>query len=211
MQTGAGAVGTMLIMIVVSAGCLSSIFPDPVPVTSNQTPVIPTLETTESPTSTIPVSHMALREEDLPEDYTLKERSDRTYLEMDPIFRDLGWKAGYFVSYYRINREKYEITGLSQEIDLYSLTTIDMVFREKKNDALSQENASVRIYVMPCRKLGENTFAYKTIDENSPLPINRYTIIFTSKEVYEELTMTGTTTDYETLKDLAAKAAEKIH
>ncbi|MFA5331173.1 MAG: hypothetical protein WC342_02235 [Methanoregula sp.] len=190
---------------------MSAIFPDPVTVTPTQSTTIPTIQTPESPGSVIPVSRMALLPEDLPADYILKERADQTYLEMDPIFRDLGWKSGYFVSYYRMNREKYDITGFSQTIGLYSLNTITLVFNERKDDALQQGNASIKIYVMPCRKMGENTFAYKIVDENLPLPINRYTILFTQKDIYEELTMEGTTTDYETLKDFAAAATEKIH
>jgi hypothetical protein len=37
-----------------------------------------------------------------------------------------------------------------------------------------------------------------------------YTVLFTKKNVYEKITMGGTTTDYEILKDIGRKAGEKI-
>jgi hypothetical protein len=37
-----------------------------------------------------------------------------------------------------------------------------------------------------------------------------YTVIFKKKNVFEIITMEGTTTDYETLKDVVRKAADKI-
>jgi hypothetical protein len=210
MQTGPGTAGVLLVMIFFSTGCLSAIFPDPVVVTPTPAPVPEPVPTTENPYSTIPVSQMALLPADLPGDYILKERADLTYLETDTISRDLGWKAGYFVSYYRMNPEKYDMTVFSQTTGLYSLTTMNIVFNEKKNDALLLENDTIKIYVMPCRKLGDNTFAYKMVDEKLSVPINRYTIMVTRKDVYEELTMLGTTTDYEKLKELAATAVDKI-
>jgi hypothetical protein len=37
-----------------------------------------------------------------------------------------------------------------------------------------------------------------------------YTIVFTKKDVLEQIEMRGTTTDYEVLKDITARAAQKI-
>ncbi|MDD1701417.1 MAG: hypothetical protein LUQ31_00365 [Methanoregula sp.] len=208
MHVGLGIICVLLGAIIFTSGCLSSIFPDPVAVTPSPAPT--PVPTTESPVETLPLSQLAILPDELPSDYILKERSDRTYLETDTISRDLGWKAGYIVTYYRVNREKYDMTGFSQTIDLYSLDSMNMVFNVKKEDIISQENETIKIYVLPCKKMGENTFAYKTVNEKNPRSLSQYTIIFTRKNVYEELTMGGTTTDYETLKDLAQTAADKI-
>jgi hypothetical protein len=58
--------------------------------------------------------------------------------------------------------------------------------------------------------MGDRTFAYRTSDTQNLLSITTYSIIFTNKDVYEELTMSGTTTDFETLKELAQTATAKI-
>jgi hypothetical protein len=209
MYTGSGIICAVLAAVLVSAGCLSAIFPDPVPVSTPSPTPVPA-PTTESPVATVPVSQMALQPSDIPSDYILKDRSDRTYLEMSQMSHDLGWRAGYAVSYYRVNQEKYDLTGLRQLIDLYPLANMNKVFDIEKEAIESQNTGTTKIYELPCPKLGERTLAYRKTDDQSHLSISTYTIIFTKKDVYEELTMGGTTTDFETLKELAQSAAEKI-
>jgi hypothetical protein len=209
MYTGSGILCAVLAAVLVSAGCLSAIFPDPVPV-STQTPAPTPIPTTESPVATVTVSQMALQPSDIPSDYILKDRSDLTYLEMSQMSHDLGWRAGYAVTYYRINQEKYDLTGLRQVIDLYPLANMNKVFDIEKEAIDTQNTGTTKIYELPCPKQGERTFAYRKTDNQSPLAISTYTIIFTKKDVYEELTMGGTTTDFETLKGLAQVAADKI-
>jgi hypothetical protein len=209
MYTGSGILCAVLAVVLVSAGCLSAIFPDPVPA-SIPSPTPAPVPTTESPVATVTVSQMALQPSDIPSDYILKDRSDRTYLEMSQMSHDLGWRAGYAVTYYRVNQEKYDLTGLRQVIDLYPLANMNKVFDIEKEAILSQDTGTIKIYELPCPKQGERTYAYRKTDTRSSLPIASYTIIFTKKDVYEELTMGGTTTDFETLKELAQSAAEKI-
>jgi hypothetical protein len=209
MYTGSGIICAVLAAVLVSAGCLSAIFPDPVPISTPSPTPVPA-PTTESPVATVPVSQMALQPSDIPFDYILKDRSDRTYLEMSQMSHDLGWRAGYAVSYYRVNQEKYDLTGLRQLIDLYPLANMNKVFDIEKEAIESQNTGTTKIYELPCPKLGERTLAYRKTDDQSHLSISTYTIIFTKKDVYEELTMGGTTTDFETLKELAQSAAEKI-
>jgi hypothetical protein len=209
MYTGSGIICAVLAAVLVSAGCLSAIFPHPVPVSTPSPTPVPA-PTTESPVATVPVSQMALQPSDIPSDYILKDRSDRTYLEMSQMSHDLGWRAGYAVSYYRVNQEKYDLTGLRQLIDLYPLANMNKVFDIEKEAIESQNTGTTKIYELPCPKLGERTLAYRKTDDQSHLSISTYTIIFTKKDVYEELTMSGTTTDFETLKELAQSAAEKI-
>jgi hypothetical protein len=210
MQTGSGVLCAILAAVLISAGCLSAIFPYPAAPSPAQTPAPTAVPTTESPVATVPVSQMALQLSDMPSDYILKDRSDLTYLEMDQMSHDLGWRAGYMVTYYRMNQEKYDLTELSQVIDLFPLANMNKVFDIKEEDITTQENGTTQIYELPCPNMGEQTFAYRKADTQNPLSVTTYSIIFTKKDVYEELTMSGTTTDFETLKELARAAADKI-
>jgi hypothetical protein len=209
MHSGSAALCAVLAIVLVSAGCLSAIFPEPVPkATLTPTPV--PVPTTESPVATVPVSQMALQLSDVPSDYILKDRSDLTYLEMDQMSHDLGWRAGYEVTYYRLNQEKYDMTELRQVIDLYPLANMNKVFDIEEEAITAQENQTTQIYELPCPNMGQRTFAYREGTTQGPFSITTYSIIFTNKDVYEELTMSGTTTDFETLKALAKAAADKI-
>lgn len=209
MYAGSGILCAVLLAVLVSAGCLSSIFPEPVP-EPTATPAPTAVPTTESKVSTVPASQMALQPSEIPSDYILKDRSDITYLEMSPVDHDQGWKSGYSSTYYRINEEKYDMTGLRQVIQIYTLANIKKIYDLKKDAIESQAYETTAFYELPCPKIGDRTFAYRISDKNYSSGISTYTIIFTKKDVYEELAMGGTTTDFETLKALAQAAAEKI-
>jgi len=209
MYTGSAILCAVLAAVLISAGCLSSIFPEPVPAPI-PTPTPVPIPTTESPVSTVSVSQMALQPSDIPSDYILKSRSDLTYMEMSPISHDLGWRAGYTVTYYRINEEKYDMTGLRQVIYLYPLANMKKIYDLKKDSIDSYNPETTTVYELPCPKTGDRTFAYRMTDNSRSPSLSTYSIIFTKKDVYEELTMGGTTTDFETLKALAQTAADKI-
>jgi hypothetical protein len=210
MHAGSGILCAIIAAVLVSSGCLSAIFPNPALPIPTQTPAPVPAPTTESPVTTVPVSQMALQPSDMPSDYILKDRSDLTYLEMSQMSHYLGWRAGYTVTYYRVNQEKYDLTELRQVIDLYPLANMNKVFDIEKEDITSKENSTTDIYELPCPNMGERTFAYREADTQSPLSITTYSIVFTNKDVYEELTMSGTTTDFEMLKELSQAAADKI-
>jgi hypothetical protein len=202
----------VLVAVLVSAGCLSTIFPypsKPAPVqTYPVTPVTP-VPTTESPVPAVPVSQLALQPSDMPSGYMLKDRSDISYLETDQMSQNLGWKAGYSVTYYLLNPQQYETTEISQIIDLYPLASMNDVFTISENAVTSQNTGTTQIYQLPCPNMGQQTYAYRETDSQNSL-LTTYSIIFIKNDVYEQLTMTGTTTDFETLKELAQTAADKI-
>ncbi len=210
MRTASAVLGTILVAVLLSAGCLSAIFPYPSASAPVETPTVTPVPTTENPFSTVPVSQMALQPSDMPSDYILRDRSDISYLEMDQISHTLGWKAGYTVSYYRLNPQQYDLTEVSQVIDLYPLANMNEVFNVEEDAITSLENGTTQIYQLPCPNMGEQTYAYRETDSrNSPLTTT-YSIIFVNKDIYEKLTMSGTTTDFETLKELAQISADKI-
>jgi hypothetical protein len=210
MHTASAVLGAALVAVLVSAGCLSAIFPYPSAPAPVQTSPVTSVPTTESPVSTVPVSQVALQLSDMPSGYILKDRSDISYQEMDQMSQNLGWKAGYSVTYYQLNQQEYEMTEINQVIDLYPLASMNDVFNIGENAVTSQDNGTTQIYQLPCPNMGQQTYAYRETDSQNPLSETTYSIIFINKDVYEQLTMTGTTTDFETLKGLAQTAADKI-
>ena len=182
-HTGSGVLCAILAAVLISAGCLSAIFPYPAVPSPTRTPAPTAVPTTESPVATVPVSQMALQLSDMPSDYILKDRSDLTYLEMDQMSHDLGWRAGYMVTYYRMNQEKYDLTELSQVIDLFPLANMNKVFDIKEEDITSQENGTTQIYELPCPNMGEQTFAYRKLAPKIPFRL-RHTQSSSPKKMF---------------------------
>ncbi len=200
----------MIIMMamLVSMGCLST---GSQPVTAPTPAPEPTvLPTKESPVSTVLPGEMALQLSDIPSDYILKDRSDSIYAEQDQLSRDLGWRLGYSVTFYRINLEKYDLTGLRQIIAVYPLKNMNKVFELAQDEMESGANGTITVHELPLYRIGDESVAYKTEDSRDPDHPAVYSILFIKKDVFEKLEMGGTTTDYETLKLLANTAAGKI-
>ena len=172
--------------------------------------VSPSLPAPESRTATVEPSAMALQLSDLPDGYIIKERSDVAYADLNPLARDEGWKQGYYVAFYRMDARNYDITGISQQISIYPLDRIRIIFEDVKTSVQSRANTSVTLTELPFPKTGDRTIALRTVDANDPYGIMTYTIVFTRKDVLEQIEMRGTTTDYEVLKDITARAAQKI-
>jgi hypothetical protein len=166
--------------------------------------------TPESKLSTIEPSAMALQISDLPDGYSIKERSDVSYTEISPMARDEGWKKGYYVAFYRMNVKNYDITGITQQISIYTFNRMALIFDELKNNLITRANASVSVTELPFPKTGDRTIALRSVDANDQYGIITYTVIFTKKDALEQIEMRGTTTDYEALKDIVQRAGDKI-
>ena len=199
----------LIIILVVVSGCLDSLMGKP----SNIPPAttVPTTEPTpENPSATLPVSSIALQLTDLPSDYILRDRSVMIPSEVPQITRDLGWREGYFVSFYHTNEDEDDLTKIRQSISILSLENMKQAFDLEKEDMASQAVSPVTVEEMPFPATGSHSIAYRQTDPTDSMRVVTYTVIFTKKNVYETITMTGTTTDYELLKDVVAKAAAKI-
>jgi hypothetical protein len=131
------------------------------------------------------------------------------YSEVSQLTRDLGWRQGYRVAFYRMNREKDDMTGIRQSISVYPPENMDKVYAIETEGIISGENGTMR-YEIPFPAIGDQSIAFRETQVGDPLDFAVYTIIFTKKNVFETITMGGTTTDYETLKDIVRKAADKI-
>ena len=199
------AIILVVLLAVVSAGCLS-----PAPALQPpQTSLPATLPTPESTIATIPPGGMALQLTDVPPDYLIKDRTVIAYAEVSQIARDLGWQQGYRATFYRMNREKEDITGIRQTINVYPPENMNKVYAIETEGILSTENGTTR-YEIPFPAIGDKSMAFRETRAGDPLDLAVYTVIFKKKNVLETITMGGTTTDYETLKAIVRKAADKI-
>jgi len=170
-------------------------------------------------TISLDLSQMTLRPSDLPADYTLMISSEY------PDAIKNGWKEAYYVWYRKMTNNKMIVFGT--EIPLETTHIYQYIFLYMHNsmpdtkiwknlimpDIKIYENQTIIELNNP--KIGDISRSYR-IAENTAFPIGgeyetyEFVIQFNKLDVYEELRMSGTVTDYELLKDLAAKAADKI-
>ena len=188
-----------------SAGCLSTVS-GPAPQQTLQP--IPQ-KTQDSTSATIPAGDMALQLSDVPPDYLLRDRTVSAYEEVSQLARDLGWRQGYRVTFYRMNREKDDLTGIRQSISVYPEENMVKVYAIETEPMLSLKNGTTR-YEVPFPAAGDRSIAFRETRAGDPYDLAVYTVMFQKKNVFETITMGGTTTDYETLKDVVLKAAERI-
>jgi len=210
MDRGSHAAISLLALVaglVVSSGCLSALFGPP-PAISR--PEITATPTPESPAATLHAADMALAPEDVPDRYSLKDRSVIAYDEVGQLSRDLGWMQGYRVVYYHQNLGTDDVTGVRQVIAIYPQESITRVYAVEKDSLLEGVNG-IKKYEIPFPRIGEKSIAVRVIDPADPRDMVVYSVLFTKKNVCEQITMGGTTTDYETLKSLAILAADRIH
>jgi hypothetical protein len=189
------------------AGCVTN---DTVPVIALQT-IPPTLvtPTPESPVVLRPVADMALGPADLPSDYLLKERTVIAFAGVDKVSQGLGWRQGYQVSFYRLDKKHDDMTSVTQEIGVYTPDTVKEVYSLQKESLLPPDNHATD-YQIPFPQLGDRSIAWREVSTDSASPVVTYTVIFTKKNVYEKISMTGTSTDYEILKTLVQTAVARI-
>jgi hypothetical protein len=197
----------ILICTLCTAGCFLL---DPAPQVVSPTTQVTLPPTPESRIATVEPSGMSLQLADLPDGYVIRERSDVAYADINPLARDEGWKKGYYVAFYRMNTWNYDITGITQQISVYPTDRIRIIFDEVKSGVESRSNASISVAELPFSKTGDQSIALRLIDANDQHGIMTYTVIFTKKDVLEQIEMKGTTTDYEVLKDIAGTAAGRI-
>jgi hypothetical protein len=203
-----GAAFILVIVLLCSAGCLDTLFGEPPYKT--ETPAPTTVPTTETPRLPEQSSDMALQPSDLPSDYILQDRSVMALQEVSQIARELGWRQGYFVSFYRRNSNTNDITRIRQSVSIFSTDGIHGVFLLEKEELKNQQLSPGTRYEIPFPAVGERSIAFRDMNPLDPERPVMYTVIFTKKNVYEKITMSGTNTDYETLKRLVQRAEALI-
>jgi hypothetical protein len=150
---------------------------------------------------------MALQPSDLPYDYILQDRSVMASPEVSQLSRDLGWRQGYFVSFSRMDLNNNVLTRLRQSVNIYATTeSMNSVFLVEKEDLENQQISPGTRYEIPFPAVGERRIAFRDTNPADTERVVTYSVIFTKKNVYEKITMSGTNTDYETLKHLVQRA-----
>jgi len=152
---------------------------------------------------------MALGLTDLPSDYILRDRSVMTTPDVTQLTRDMGWQQGYFVTFDRTGRIRSDQTRIRQSVYVFPVENIRRVYSLEKIAFEGTESMMASPYEIPFPDIGENSIAYRMTDTPESGQVT-YTVLFTKKNVFERITMSGTSTDYETLKEIAGIAAEKI-
>jgi hypothetical protein len=180
----------LIILLVCIAGCTS---------TAPSTP--------EIKLSTIELSGMALQLDDLPENYQIKERSEQVRSDVVKSALDLGWKKGYIVKFVQVDSNNLEVTSIEQGISVYPIENRDKAFSLQKDES-AKYTANITIDDLSNPNIGDQSQAYRITNKSDNS--KSYAIDFIKQDVFESLSMSGTFTDYETLKELAKTAAEKI-
>ena len=153
---------------------------------------------------------MALQLSDVPANFPLLERSERTRSNVTQSELDLGWIKGYYVHFQRVDLVKREGEFIYQTIDVYPIENVNQILALTKKTPLENANESVQVDELSDPKIGDSSeaFRFRIIDSN--IQIIGYGIIFTKKDVVESIVAAGTSADYQSLEDLVKKAAEKI-
>ncbi|WML67738.1 MAG: hypothetical protein METHP_01292 [Methanoregula sp. SKADARSKE-2] len=205
-----GGLIVVLVLFIGSAGCLDAFFERPIPpMTPTLTPLPSTPAAKESTTATFSPADMALQLSDLPDDYFIRDRSATSYDQQTALNRDLGWRQGYFVSFYRMNIDRVDITGITQTLGIYAPENMNKVYSQAKSELLTIGNAT-ELYEIPFPVLGDRSIAIRKKGAENRHDVVTYSVIFTRKNVFEMISMTGTTTDSETLIDVAQRAVAVI-
>jgi len=210
MEKWHGGLIVVLVLFIGSAGCLGAFFEKPVQqATPTLTPLPTTTPAPESTIATLSPTDIALQLSDLPGDYFIRDRSATSYDEQTTLNRDLGWRQGYFVSFYRMNIDRVDITGITQTIRIYPPENMNKVYSQAKSELLTLGNAT-ELYEIPFPVLGDRSIAIRKKGPDHHNDVVTYSVIFTKKNVFEMISITGTTTDSETLKNVAQRAVAAI-
>ena len=209
MRIGLGIfAGIVMILAVCSSGCLDSYYDRPSPSVPQVLAPIPS-QSPESTTAILSLPEMALQPSDMPDDFFLKDRSVLGFDEIPELNRNLGWWQGYTVEYCRMDLNYDELTRVTQTINLYPLENLNKLFSVEKNSLLSADTDSNRNEI-PFPVVGDRSAAVRETRGKDPDKVITYIVIFTEKNVYEKVTMSGTTTDYEAFLNITRIAVTRI-
>jgi len=168
----------------------------------------------EAPSAIVPSRELATKEpselvlqlSDFPSNYTIKERTERVKSDISEEGLDLGWKKGYYVRYVRIGDNLFDATVIQQAISVHPLENISKVLTRPRE---STGNMTYEELSKP--NIGDDSKAYRVTAKDEFGTEDRYYIIeFIKLDVYESFYISGTSIDYELLKDLAREAESKI-
>lgn len=206
MQSAPVSCSLVLLALLFAGGCVSE---QPVSPVSVPEPLPTALPTPESLSASVPASEMALQPADLPSEYILRDRSVMITPEVSQLSRDLGWQQGYFVMFDRTGRTRSDQTRVRQAINIFPSGNIKKVYTLEKLAVKGGESMMPSPNEIPFPEIRDQSIALRMTDTPEPGQVT-YTVIFTRKNVFEQVTVSGTSTDYEMVKDIVQKAVAKI-
>ena len=157
-------------------------------------------------TTTKTPSELALELLDLPEGYTIKERTPRLKSDVSKEAIGLGWGDGYYTRFGRVGDDIFDVTVIDHQISIYPIENIEKVL-----ELPEESNGNITYEELPLTDLGVKSKAYRiTATSEFGGEERYYQIEFIKKNVYESFYMSGTATDYELLKEIVKKAIKKI-
>jgi len=149
---------------------------------------------------------LTLELSDFPYNFEIKDRTERLKSDVSQEALDLGWKKGYYIRYARIGDSLLDVTVVEQSISIYPTENLIHVIASPH---LNTDDITYEEYSKP--NIGDDSRAYRiTVKDEFDIEERVYMIEFIKLDVYESFYMSGTTTDYELLKDIAMKAERKI-
>lgn len=191
----------LLITMVFISGCTQQTTTTP---ETNKEQVIPK-EQPKTKLSSLEPSDLILQLSDIPSNFTIKERTERVRSDLNEDAKNLGWKKGYYVKLAK-GETLLDITVIEHSISIYPIENISKVITTQWK---SDDNVTYDELSKP--NLGDDSRAFRITQRSEYGQENRvYLIEFVKMDVYEALYMSGTTTDFEILKDMAKKAEAKI-
>ena len=159
-----------------------------------------------SPAPSSPV----LAPSDLPGNFTVLAKGERDASQMRNWAIDHGWKRGYNTHFVKNEGNVSEGTVFEQVISVYDTDNIILVVADTVNTWKSwpAEDSNVTVEEIPLQAIGDFSRAMKTSDrsDNSHM----YMIAFVKYDVFEQFQTNGTKADFETLRQMAETAADKI-
>jgi len=156
-------------------------------------------------TSSIAISSLVLDISDVPEGYSLQDKAPRVRSELSSEGLELGWREGYKISFSKSEDSTFSITSIKQLISKYPLENITKLI------IIPEEAEGVTVDEIPIEKIGDESKAFKVVNENDfAESFGYYEIQFRKMDILETLIISGTSQNFELLEELAKKAENKI-
>ena len=184
---------------------------------TSQTPPVSPVTQTPSPAtgtglSTIEPSQMILQPSEIPSTVTILEKSERNISGMRSWAVDHGWKKGYYARFQKNDPNSPSGTTFEQVISVYPAENITLIIPNTieayRNGIIAENNANLTLDVLPAPGIGDSSNALVISDKSDNTRM--YLISFVKKDVYQDFWTNGTAADYETARQMARAAAEKI-
>jgi len=157
--------------------------------------------------STIELSKLVLNISELPEEHNIAERAPRLKSDVVENAIDLGWKEGYYIRYVKGDLEEnlFDTSRIDIAVSKYPLENISKTLDDSINNFNLEGYSSEKL---PIANLGNNSRGSRYTEEISGLRM--YRIEFIKKDIYVNQIMSGISTYYELLEELARKIEIKI-